>query len=361
MLFPSERPSRRGRRPRLVLAGATAALTAIVAFAAGVGSAASSAVPVNTSPPTISGTARVGSTLTATRGSWTNSPTSFKFEWRRCDSAGNNCTAVDTGSRYTLRTSDQGSTIRVNVTATNSSGSANATSAPTAVVQPGSAAPANTSKPTISGTLQEGQTLTASQGTWSGTNPISYSFQWMRCDSNGNNCAPIAGATGTTYNTTSSDVTHTLRVRVNARNSRGSASADSDPTSLIGPARGGGAAISVTMVNPPQRLVIDRVRFSPQPLGARRPLTGRFHVSDTRGFSVQGALVFALGIPYSWVRSGAEVATDSNGWATIVLRPTSALPLRHGTALVVFVRARKPGDNLLAGVSTRRLVQARIR
>lgn len=361
MLSPSERPSRRARRRPLALAGATGALAAILALAAGVGSAASSAVPVNTSPPTISGTARVGSTLTANRGSWTNSPTRYRYEWRRCDSGGNNCTAVASGRTYTLRTADQGSTMRVNVTASNSSGSANATSAQTAVVQPGGGAPANTSKPTISGTLREGQTLTASPGTWSGTNPISYSFQWLRCDGNGNNCASITGATGTTYNTTSSDVAHTLRVRVQARNSRGTASAESDPTALIGPARGGGAAISVTQVNPPQRLVVDGVKFSPQPLGARRPLTARFHVSDTRGFSVQGALVYALGIPYSWVRGGAEVATDSSGWATIVLRPTAAMPLRRGTALVVFVRARKPGDDLLAGVSTRRLVQARIR
>jgi len=70
-----------------------------------------------------------------------------------------------------------------------------------------------------------------------------------------------------------------------------------------------------------------------------------------------GALVYALGLPYSWVRNGAEVQTDASGWATITLQPTAAMPLHRGGSLVIFVRARKPGDNLLAGVSTRRLVQ----
>ena len=92
----------------------------------------------------------------------------------------------------------------------------------------------------------------------------------------------------------------------------------------------------------------------------RGPVTARFHVSDSRGFSIQGALVYALGLPYGWVRNAPEVATDSSGWATVTLQPTVKMPLSPG-ALVVFVRARKPGENLLTGVSTRRLVQTAIR
>jgi hypothetical protein len=42
------------------------------------------------------------------------------------------------------------------------------------------------------------------------------------------------------------------------------------------------------------------------------------------------------------------------------LRPTARLPLRNGYFIVMFVRARKQGDQLLAGVSTRRLVQVRV-
>src|ERR687887_1310887 len=62
-----------------------------------------------------------------------------------------------------------------------------------------SAVPANTSPPTISGTAREGQTLTASTGSWSGTEPISYTFQWHRCSSSVSDCSAIAGATNTTY------------------------------------------------------------------------------------------------------------------------------------------------------------------
>jgi len=110
----------------------------------------------------------------------------------------------------------------------------------------------------------------------------------------------------------------------------------------------------------PNRLIIDGVKFAPTVLTSRAPAVARFHVSDPRGFSIQGALVYALGLPYGWTRNGPEVATDNTGWATITMSPTANMPLRNG-ALVVFVRARKAGDNLLAGVSTRRLVQVSIR
>ncbi|HEY2741625.1 MAG TPA: hypothetical protein VGI69_05535, partial [Gaiellaceae bacterium] len=63
------------------------------------------------------------------------------------------------------------------------------------VVQP--VPPEVTSYPTVSGTAQEGQTLTVGAGAWSGTQPIDYAYQWQRCQSSGANCAPIAGAAAT--------------------------------------------------------------------------------------------------------------------------------------------------------------------
>jgi len=158
----------------------------------------------------------------------------------------------------------------------------------------------------------------------------------------------------------SGDVSHTLTVSVTAKNSKGTTVASGGPTALVAPAKAGGAAVSVSTINLPDRLVVDGVKFTPNPIRTRGAVTARFHVSDTRGFAIQGALVYALGLPYGWVRNAPEVATDGSGWATVTMQPTASMPLRTG-ALVVFVRARKPGDNLLAGVSTRRLVQASIR
>jgi hypothetical protein len=93
--------------------------------------------PSNTSLPTISGTAQVNQTLTASVGTWTGSPTTFAFQWRRCDSSGGSCTDIlgATGSTYTLGLVDQGSTIRVAVTGSNGSGSSTAVSDATGVVQ----------------------------------------------------------------------------------------------------------------------------------------------------------------------------------------------------------------------------------
>ena len=69
--------------------------------------------------------------------------------------------------------------------------------------------------------------------------------------------------------------------------------------------------------------------------------------------------MYSIALPYGWIRAATEVVTGQDGWAQITFLPTPAMPLRHAS-VVFFVRARKPGDNLLAGVSARRLVQVRI-
>jgi thermitase len=94
------------------------------------------------------------------------------------------------------------------------------------------AAPVNVSRPTISGTAQEGQTLTASAGTWDGA-PTGYTYQWQRCDSTGAACASIYAATASSYLNGSADVGSTLRVKVTAANASGSATATSDATPLV--------------------------------------------------------------------------------------------------------------------------------
>jgi hypothetical protein len=347
---------------RLVYLAAAAAVSALAVAAVSSGQA--SAAPSNTSLPSISGSARDGSLLRASHGGWSGSPTGYAFQWLRCDASAGNCAAIGgaTSQTYTVQTADVGNTLRVQVTATNSSGSGVAVSRPTGTVRPTGSAPKNTAAPTLSGNPQEGNTLTVSPGSWGGNPSPAFSYQWQRCVGTGGGCGNINGATGTTYVLTHDDVAHTVLVVVTAKNSNGTSTATTAESALIAPAKPaqGGAAIQVSQVSLPDQLVIDGVKFSPSPATSRGPITARFHVSDTRGFSISGALVYALGLPYGWVYGAAEVPTDGTGWGTITLRPTRNMPLRPGD-LVVFVRARKPGDSLLTGVSTRRLVQEAIR
>ena len=83
--------------------------------------------------------------------------------------------------------------------------------------------------------MRDGQTLSSTVGTWTGTPAISYDRQWLRCDAAGDNCADIAGETGSTLDLTPADVDGTIRVRVTATNAGGDADADSDPTTTVAP------------------------------------------------------------------------------------------------------------------------------
>ena len=86
--------------------------------------------------------------------------------------------------------------------------------------------------PAISGSAQQGQALTASPGSWSGTQPIGFAYQWQRCDTSGANCANV-GSPSSTYTLTSADVGCTIVVAVTASNSAGSATASSAATMVV--------------------------------------------------------------------------------------------------------------------------------
>ena len=133
---------------------------------------ATPSAPVNTTAPVISGTAQQGDTLSVSNGAWSGSPTGFSYAWQDCDANGLNCVAISGAGRstYTLQAGDVGNTIEASVTATNAGGSATATANATAVVTAATpAAPVNTTAPVISGTAQQGDTLSVSNGAWSGS------------------------------------------------------------------------------------------------------------------------------------------------------------------------------------------------
>jgi adhesin/invasin len=201
-------------------------------------------VPSIAAPPSVSGDAASGQTMSESHGSWTNGPTSYAYQWQDCDGAGNSCSAIAgaTSQTYTLAAGDVGHTIRVQESASNTGGTSSpAESAATGVVQPVSAPPSkpsNSAAPAISGTARAGLTLTSSLGTWSGTPPISYTYQWQLCRPG---CSNIAGATASALKLTAADLGARVRVVVTASNTAGSGRAISSqvgPVAAAGPTTG---------------------------------------------------------------------------------------------------------------------------
>ena len=214
---------------------AAALLTALAAVVFAVGaSARTAAAPSNTTPPDVSGTPKVGQTLTVSDGTWTGTPTTYAYQWQRCTSSTACADIVGAAKQtHTLVAADAGNTMRAVVTASNADGKSTANSTQTTIVA-ASGAPANTLKPAILGDAFVGQTLTATNGRWTGS-PTSYGYQWLRCDGGGTSCIAIAGATGRTYGVRFDDVYSSLSLDVTAKNANGGAAARSDSTDVVQP------------------------------------------------------------------------------------------------------------------------------
>ena len=164
------------------------------------------------------------------------------------------------------------------------------------------------------------------------------------------------------------DVGNTIRFKVQAKNADGSTSESSVPSAVVtaaakpappvsnGCAKTGGT-IPVASVSPPARLTIDQTQISPSTiLYSTRSLTARFHISACSG-SVEGALVYVTAVPYGQFGIPNEQATGSDGWATLQFSALAGYPVStKQQLLVMFVRARKSGEYLLGGISSRRLV-----
>jgi hypothetical protein len=224
------------------------------------------------------------------------------------------------------------------------------------------APPVNTALPAISGTAQQSQTLTTTNGTWTGGTPT-FAYQWLRCNQGGNSCSAISGATSKTYTLRGVDVGNTIRSRVTATNTDGSTAATSAATAVVtrSGATGcptGSGPVSVASLSPPARLLVDGQSLAPVPVGrSTQSLTARFHVSACGGRAVQGALVYVTATPYNQFSIPPEASTGADGWAQLSMNRLRGYPATpRQRLLVMFVRARKQGEDLLGGISTRRLV-----
>ena len=178
--------------------------------------------PVNITAATTTGAVVLGTTITAYPGTWTGSPVpTFTYQWIRngVDIAG------ETGVSHVLGASDAGSAVSVRVTATNSVGSASSVSLVTASA-PSLTLPSNSVLPTLSGSFIPGAIVTTSTGTWSGSLPTTYTYQWQRAGVN------IVGATSSSYTVTSDDIGFALHSVVTATNLSASVSAQSADTAV---------------------------------------------------------------------------------------------------------------------------------
>ena len=358
-------------RAYLAVIGSATAIALVgglfVAWAAEESTAAPTVAPTNTAEPRVTGTARVGQVLRTTRGNWSGTePVTYAFRWFRCTGPGapdaSDCRRINNAAdnTYVLREADAGFRIRSQVVAQNADGSARATSNPTEVVI--SARPTNTKEPSITGTARVGSTLEANRGQWAGDEPITYAFIWLRCNDKGDNCSEIQGANDTSYEVRDADTGRTIRVRVVARNDRGSTSAISNQTGVVGSNQPPpGNAIPVGSLQAAgDRLVVATVQFSPNPVTSRTaPITARVRVTARGGRPVSGASVFMRATPR--VVQGQTLQTQGDGWVTLTLVPNGTFPQpRNGFNVQFFIKASRPGDPGLGGIAGYRLVQVRL-
>ena len=243
---------------------AAAALAVLVLAVTSGGGASDKWSPQATTQPSITGTLTEGQKLTAVVGEWqSRGSTSLALQWVRCvTTATSSCTPIpdQTATSYALTTADVGKVLRLAVTATNNWGSTTETSDPTDIVAPTPVAPPTKATapsislaPSITGTAKQGQTLSASTGTWNGTGPITYAYQWFYCDQAGSKCAPIVGYTQATYTPVVYDVGGRDKVRVTATNSAGSSEAYSSLTEVVAAPSSGSntAATGPSVATPP--------------------------------------------------------------------------------------------------------------
>jgi len=183
--------------------------------------------PVNTVAPTVSpsGTQSTSTLITANVGTWSGvTPITYEYKWTRNGVAISGATA----STYTIQSADDGTTIRVEVKGSNAYGESAFVASSNSVSAVNAIAPSNTVAPVISGTAVVGQVLSSTTGTWTGTEPITYSYQWKRGATN-------IGTNSSTYTLVQADAGNTSNITcvVTATNSAGSDNATSNTIAQI--------------------------------------------------------------------------------------------------------------------------------
>ena len=229
------------------------------------------------------------------------------------------------------------------------------------------AAPSNTQPPVVSGVPEVGKELATTNGTWSGSTPLSFSYQWRRCDKTGGGCANISGATDNNYKLQGADGGNTLRAVVTAKNSDGSDNATSVPTAVIpaAPVSSNGCPADKSLktapiadLTPPARTQIVAFDVLSGPINRNtNSFTMKVRVGEHLQRQHQGCERLCDCSAVQPVPYPSRTAHRGRRHHDHGLPPRRKLPREQQTAAVdPLIRATKPGEDPLAGVSTRRLV-----
>jgi hypothetical protein len=365
---------------------ALAALSLLVAVPAGAES------PGINTPATITGNAFVGEQLTAHNGTWLyldghscGSECTWTYQWQRCSSG---CADIGgaTGRFYTVQSADTGYRLRAMETMTSEDCSEwnystmtrecrmvskSAPSGQTAVVggsgaTPPSApagptlpagpivpaaplAPAATATPQVSGLAMVDETLTATHASWTGTSPLSTSLRWERCEAGGSGCVDL-GLNGTTYTVIPVDIGKRLRVVSAASNVAGYATVASSPTEVVVELKphAGRTSLAADKVAAPHKLVLAKAIAAPARVRRGATIWVRVQVLDSRGFTIEGAVVSVVALPTAAITGPAPATTDANGDATLMLTASPKLKPSKTKAISIVVTARRPSDRAIS-------------
>ena len=279
-----------------------------------------------TGTPTITGTAQVGQTLTADTSAIADADgltnVSYSYQWIANDGTSDTAISGATNSTYTLVNADEGGTIKVRVSFTDDAGNDETlTSGATATVDAAPNSPA-TGAPSISGTAQVGETLTADTSGIAdadGLTSVSYSYQWIRND--GSSDSDIQNATGSSYTLVAADEGKTIKVRMSFTDDAGHGETlTSAATGIVAAAL---LPLTVSLENNPAThngtdVFTFEIRFSEEfPLSFR---TLKFHALQVTGGTVKKALRVDNSSDIHW---RITVRPDANGNVTIVLPVTN--------------------------------------
>ncbi len=281
-----------------------------------------------TGAPTISGTAQVGQMLTASTSDISDSDglinATFTYQWL----ADETDITDATGSTYTLAAADEGKAIKVRVSFTDDGGNQETrTSAVTVAVAaiPNSAA---TGAPTISGTAQVGQMLTASTSDISDSDGLAnaiFTYQWIAND--GTEDTDIQDATGSTYTLAAADEGKAIKVRVSFTDDGGDQETRTSAVTVAVAATSNSAATGAltasfesvpTFHNGSDNFKF-RIAFSEELETGFSYKTLRDHVFTVEGGTVVGARRLVSGSNIGWE---ITVDPDSNGDVKITLPVT---------------------------------------